>query len=734
MKNLLIVESPTKARTIEKYLGKDYQVRASMGHLRDLPKSRLAVDVDNGFVPEYVTIRGKAGLIRELRKLAGAADRVLLATDPDREGEAIAWQLAEILSLPADGCCRVEFNEITKGTVAAAISRPRPVDGGRVEAQQARRILDRLVGYRLSPLLWKKVRRGLSAGRVQSVAVRLICDREQERENFVVEEYWTIHAWLMTENGERLVAELSAIDRARPAIADQERAAAVCREIEQQEFWVGEVKEAVRRRNPLPPFITSSLQQDASRKLGFSGKRTMLIAQQLYEGLPIGQSGPVGLITYMRTDSTRVAESFQQEARQYIARTYGQDYLPARPPQYVKKQAQDAHEAIRPTTISLPPETVRPHLTADQYRVYQLIWQRFIASQMGAAVYDTVAAKLTAGRFGFKAGGSVLRFAGWLAVYSDEAEENDRPIPKLAAGQRLTCEGVEGKQHFTEPPPRFNEASLIKLLEEKGIGRPSTYATIISTIQDRGYVAMEDKRFYPTVLGRTVNDLLLDNFAEIVDVDFTATMEERLDLIAEGRDSRQVLLSEFYRRFAAEVERAERELPRVRMPEQVTGEICEKCGKNMVIRSGRFGEFLACPGWPECKNAKPLAVRVDAVCPLCGGQVLEKKGKNRKKFYSCANYPQCGFTSWGIPVADSQCPQCGSYLVRNPGRGRRKEVCGNSRCSDRMPAGVKKKTTGKRQPTGRKRPAATPAGRTAGKGQRRPAGTAGRTAAGKRKK
>lgn len=699
-KALVVVESPAKAKTIEKFLGKNYTVRASMGHLRDLPKSQFGVDVENNFAPKYINIRGKGDLIRSLKDEAKKADDVYLATDPDREGEAIAWHLAYILDVPEAKPCRIEFNEITKQAIQAAVKHPRRIDYQRVDAQQTRRILDRLVGYKLSPLLWRKVRKGLSAGRVQSVAVRLICDREREIRAFVPEEYWTITAKLREKKARAPLfdAELVAIDGQKAEIGDEKQAQAIVDDLEKAEFTVGGIKRRERRRNPAPPFITSSLQQEASRKLGFTARKTMMLAQQLYEGIDIAGIGPVGLITYMRTDSTRIASSAQEEARGFVAARHGDNYLPPKPPAYASsKKAQDAHEAIRPTSVELTPAVAGKSLSRDQLRLYTLIWERFVASQMTAAIYDTLTIEIKAGVYGLRASGSTLKFPGYLAVYSEikEDAEKEASLPELSEGQQLKLSKLLPKQHFTEPPPRYTEASLVKMLEEKGIGRPSTYAPIIETIQDRGYVLKSEKKFEPTELGFIVVDLLKEHFRDIVDVDFTAEMENRLDGIAEGEASRTAVLKEFYEPFAHTLAAAEEEIGQVELPVEVSEVQCDNCGKFMVVKQGRYGSFLACPGFPQCRNTKPILKETGVECPRCKGMIVQRRTKRGKVFYGCAKYPECDFTTWDAPLKET-CETCGSFKVRhNFSRGRSAVMCGNEACPTRAAAPAKKKPTKK---------------------------------------
>ncbi|MCX7780852.1 MAG: type I DNA topoisomerase [Negativicutes bacterium] len=687
-KALVVVESPAKAKTIEKFLGKNYTVKASMGHLRDLPKSQFGVDVENNFEPKYINIRGRGDLIKSLKDEAKKADAVYLATDPDREGEAIAWHLAHLLNIDPQKTCRIEFNEITKTAIQQAIKNPRPLNLARVDAQQARRILDRIVGYKLSPLLWRKVRKGLSAGRVQSVAVRLICDREKEIQAFQSEEYWTITAKLR-ENAKSPIfnADLVAIDGKKPSIPDEKQANQIKLELETAGYQVADVRRRERRRNPAPPFTTSSLQQEAVRKLGFTSRKTMMLAQQLYEGLDIGKSGPVGLITYMRTDSTRVAETAQAEARDLIIQKFGIAYVPEKPPTYAKKNSQDAHEAIRPTSIELEPAKIASNLSRDQLKLYTLIWERFIASQMAPAVYDTLTIEIKAGRYDLRATGSLLKFPGFMAVYIESREEGedekDVLLPEVTPGQSLKLHKILPAQHFTEPPPRYNEATLVKVLEEKGIGRPSTYAPIVETILERGYVERVEKRFRPTDLGCLVVDLLKDYFPDIVDVEFTAKMEDALDYIAEDKASRVEVLSEFYRPFSAALAHAEEQIGHVEIPEEVSNVPCEICGRMMVVKHGRYGNFLACPGFPECRNTKPIVKETGVHCPKCQGMIVERRTKRGKMFYGCQNYPQCDYVSWDAPLKEN-CEACGAFKVLHSFRkGRSTKLCSNLECATR---------------------------------------------------
>lgn len=694
-KTLVVVESPAKAKTIEKFLGKNYTVKASMGHLRDLPKSQFGIDIENDFSPKYINIRGKGDIIKTLKTAAKAVDKVYLASDPDREGEAIAWHLAYLLNIAPEKPCRIVFNEITKAAIQNAVKHPRPINFDRVDAQQARRLLDRIVGYQLSPLLWRKVRKGLSAGRVQSVAVKMICDREKAIQAFVSEEYWTIVAKLRAKPKAALFdANLLSIDGKKAALSDEAQANQAKAELEKAEYRVTEVKQRERRRNPAPPFITSSLQQEASRKLGFTSRKTMMVAQQLYEGLEIGKSGPVGLITYMRTDSTRLAESAQQEAREYISGKFGPEYHPDKPPVYSTKKSQDAHEAIRPTSVEFTPDTLVNSLSKDQLRLYSLIWERFIASQMTPAVYDTITVEISAGRYGLRATGSQLKFKGFMAVYiegKDEAEnDKDVNLPDLQAGQILKLHKILPAQHFTEPPPRYTEASLVKTLEEKGIGRPSTYSPIIETIQDRGYVVRVDKKFQPTELGFVVVDLLQEYFQTVVDAEFTAAMEDQLDEIAEGKTSRIELLANFYPPFAETLAHADEQIGQVELPVEVSEVKCENCGRFMVVKQGRYGKFLACPGFPECRNTKPLLKDTGIKCPKCEGNIVERRTKRSRLFHGCQNYPECDFVTWDIPLKDA-CQTCGGLMLRhNYKNGRFITYCNNEKCPSREGSPINK--------------------------------------------
>jgi DNA topoisomerase-1 len=686
MKSLVIVESPAKAKTIEKYLGKKYTVKASMGHVVDLPKSQFGVDINDGFKPKYINIRGKGSLIKELKESAKKADSIYLATDPDREGEAISWHLHNTLGLRDKPVHRIEFHEITKRAVVEALHNARDIDLNRVNAQQARRILDRIVGYELSPLLWKKVRRGLSAGRVQSVAVRLICEREQEINQFVAEEYWSIEGDFLTPRHADFAAKLLAKDAKKIVISNQVEAEAILAELQDGEYRVGKVKQKERLRYPAAPFTTSSLQQEAARKLNFGARKTMMVAQQLYEGLELGPEGSDGLITYMRTDSVRIAVEAQTEAREVILNRYGEAYLPSASPVYKTKAAgaQEAHEAIRPTRISRLPKQVKAYLSRDQYRLYELIWARFIASQMSPAKLNTVAADIEHGAYLFRANGSMIKFPGFLEVYQEgkdeEHAEQEGQLPELNPGEQVKLKKFHPKQHFTQPPPRYTEATLIKTLEEKGIGRPSTYAPTIDTILKRNYIQVQEKHLHPTELGQVVVDLLKQEFTQIVDYDFTAEMEEKLDRIAEGEVNWVKVLDDFYKPFSKELQVAAANLERVEMPPEESDETCEKCGRKMVYKYGRFGKFLACPGYPECKNTKPVRKQLELKCPKCGvGQIVERKTKKGRLFYGCNQFPACDFASWERPHKEA-CPKCGSMCTVK-GKGTIKTVtCLNADC------------------------------------------------------
>lgn len=650
---LIIVESPAKANTIKKFLGGKTKVVASMGHIRDLPKSKLGVNIENNFEPEYINIRGKGDLIKSLKKDAKAAKKVYLATDPDREGEAIAWHLAHILDIPEDSKSRVTFNEITKTAVQKAIKEPRQIDINLVNAQQARRVLDRIVGYKISPVLWKKVRKGLSAGRVQSVAVKLIVDREKEIEDFIPEEYWNIIAKLLDEKSKKeFEAKLVGKNNKKLEIHSKEEVDEILDNIKDAKFIVKDVKKGERKRNPAPPFTTSTMQQEASRKLNFSLKKTMSVAQTLYEGVKIPEKGTVGLITYMRTDSTRISEEARKVTKEVVEATYGSEYYENR---YYKTKAdaQDAHEAIRPTYIDIKPEQIKDSLTNDQYKLYRLIYNRFLASQMKSAIFDTVAVTIDANEYNFKANGQSIKFKGFMTLYvegTDEKEDEIGQIPLLEVNQEVKKEKIESKQSFTEPPPRYTEASLVKALEEKDIGRPSTYSPTITTIIARHYVEKEAKQLVPTELGKVVNKLLTENFPDIINVEFTAEIENEFDEIADGKENWKQMISEFYGPFEKELEKVEKELEHVELEEEVSDVPCEKCGRMMVVKYGRYGKFLACPGYPECKNVKPYIETIEEPCPKCGGKVQIRKTKNRRTFYICENNPdKCDYISWTKP-------------------------------------------------------------------------------------
>ena len=658
---LIIVESPAKANTIKKFLGGSTKVLASMGHIRDLPKSKLGVNTEKDFEPEYINIRGKGDLIKELKKEAKLAKQVYLATDPDREGEAIAWHLAHILEIPEDSVCRVTFNEITKETVQSSIKKPRKIDMNLTDAQQARRVLDRIVGYKMSPLLWKKVKKGLSAGRVQSVAVKLICDREDEIEKFVPEEYWNITAQLKDKKSKKTFeAKFYGIDdksnenAKKLEIHSQEEVDKILSKIKDGDYVVTNITKSEKKKNPAPPFTTSTMQQEASRKLNFTLKKTMSVAQGLYEGVKVPEKGTVGLITYMRTDSTRISDEARDAAKKYIESTYGEKYYENR--FYKTKQnAQDAHEAIRPTYVDLSPDKIKDSLTPEQFKLYNLIYNRFIASQMSTAIYDTTSVDINVNDYIFKANGQVLKFKGFMSLYVEDVDNNKNnddivTLPELEVNQILEAKKVEPKQSFTEPPARYTEASLVKSLEEKGIGRPSTYSPTITTILERRYIQKEKKQLVPTELGKIVNRLLTENFKDIINVEFTAKIEEEFDEIAEGKEYWKDVIREFYGPFSIELSRVEKELEHVVLVDEVSDVPCDKCGKMMVYKYGRYGKFLACPGFPECKNAKPIIETVDVPCPCCGGTVQIRKTKKRKNYYICENNPAtCNYISWNKP-------------------------------------------------------------------------------------
>ena len=654
MNTLVIIESPNKAPTIKSCLGKGYKVVASKGHVRDLPKSKLGIDIENGFEPQYINIRGKGELINELKKEAKKSDFVLLATDPDREGEAIAWHLATILKDETDKITRVTFNEITKGAVQKAIKEPRDIDVNLVDAQQARRVLDRIVGYKISPLLWKKVRRGLSAGRVQSVAVKLIVDREDEIEKFEPEEYWNIYTKLEDKDtNKQFEAKFYGKNGKKQEIHNKEEVDLILKNIKEAKYFVEEIKKGEKKRTPAPPFTTSTMQQEASRKLGFTLKKTMSVAQGLYEGVKIDGKGTIGLITYMRTDSTRISEEARKSAKEHIVDVYGESYYENRYYK-TKKDSQDAHEAIRPTYAELEPESIKDSLTKDQYKLYKLIYNRFMASQMSAAVYNTMAVTINANDYNFKANGQTIKFKGFMTLYVEgtdfEEKEQEGMLPDLKEKQELKLDEINPKQSFTEPPPRYTEASLVKALEEKGIGRPSTYSPTITTILERRYIEKEQKQLIPTELGKVVNKLLTENFTDIINVEFTAGIENEFDEIADGKEEWKQMIRQFYGPFEKELEKVEKELEHVELVEEVSDIPCEKCGRMMVYKYGRYGKFLACPGYPDCKNAKPIVETIDVPCPKCGSTVQVRKTKRKKKYYICENNPKsCDYISWNKP-------------------------------------------------------------------------------------
>ena len=689
--NLVIVESPSKAKTIGKYLGPDYIVKASMGHLRDLPKSKMGIDFDNGFQPEYKPLANKKEIIDDLKSAASKVESVYLATDPDREGEAISWHLKELLQIPDDKTNRVTFNEITQKVVTESIRHPRNIDYNLVDAQQARRILDRIVGYQLSPLLWKKVRRGLSAGRVQSVATRMVVERENEIRAFVPQEYWTLDVKLSRiGKAGSFLAHYFGEDKKRE-LHSEEETQQIIDDITGKLFTVVRVKKGEKKRTAAPPFTTSTLQQDASRKLGMTPKQTMAIAQQLYEGVDVAGEGTLGLITYMRTDSLRLSDEAMAAAADFIKVRYGEAYYYGKFHTFkTKSNAQDAHEAIRPTHVELDPERIRDSLTKEQYKLYKLVWSRFVASQMANAVYDTVAIDSECAGHIFRSTHQSMRFAGFIAVYEEgkdeEAEAVGSPLPDLQEGEQTEASDIEKEQHFTQPPARYTEATLVKAMEEKGVGRPSTYATIVSTIQDREYVDKKDKRLMPTALGEVVTQLMIDRFNDIIDVEFTANMEQELDEVGEGTRKYQDVLEQFYKGFHQEMIDAEAALEgvRIKVPEEETDEVCELCGRKMVIKMGRFGKFLACPGYPECKNTKPLVEHMPGRCPKCGSGMLKRKSKRGYAYYTCERGAECGFMTWDVPT-ELDCPVCGQTMFKKSGRGRMKPFCINEKCPNFLP-------------------------------------------------
>ena len=679
-KTLVIVESPSKAKTIGKYLGSSYKVVASVGHVRDLPKSKLGINIENDFEPEYIAIRGKGDLIKELKKEAKAAGKIYLATDPDREGEAISWHLAFLLGIDATQPCRIVFNEITKDAIKNAVKNPRPIDLKLVDAQQARRVLDRLVGYQISPLLWRKIRRGLSAGRVQSAALKIICDRENLIRNFVPKEYWNINA--VFKKGKSFIAKLTEQDGKKLTVENSQQASDIVKELEAGKYTVSQIVRKERARKPFAPFTTSSLQQDAANKIGFTTKRTMMVAQQLYEGVEIKGQGTVGLVTYIRTDSVRISQEAKAAAHKYIETNFGKQYAANNIYTNKKKDIQDAHEAIRPSRIELDPEAIKDSLTKEQYSLYKLIWSRFLASQMAAAVFDSMQVSIENGRYGLKASGSKLIFDGYQKVYSPNLDEDkDKLLPELSEGEELEAKEVTSEQKFTEPPSRFTEASLVKDLEDKNIGRPSTYAPIIATLLERKYINREKKTLVPTDLGFLVTDLMEQYFKEIVDAGFTAEMEDKLDDIEAKELNWKQVVRDFYGPFKEELEVADKAIEKVKLEDRLSGDICELCGKPMAIKTGRFGEFLACTGYPDCKNTKAIVKTINVKCPDCGGDIVAKRGRSGKVFYGCSNYPECNRAFWYKPV-DRKCPQCGELLLEKHTKNT-KYVCSNDKCGYR---------------------------------------------------
>ncbi|MDD2371408.1 MAG: type I DNA topoisomerase [Firmicutes bacterium] len=666
-KNLIIVESPSKAKTIKKYLGSNYTVKSSVGHIIDLPKSTLGIDLENDFKPKYITVHGKAKILKEIKDAAKGASKILLATDLDREGEAIAWHLSNALGLKEDDLNRIVFNEITETSIKAAVKNPRKIDQSLVDAQQARRVLDRIVGYKLSPLLWKKIKKGLSAGRVQSVTVQLIIDREKEIEAFIEEEYWDIEGKFCKTDDTCFSGQLFRFKGNKLSLADEKVTNEHIEEIKQKKAIVSSVKMKDKKNNPKPPFITSTLQQKAANVLNYTSKKTMQIAQELYEGIDLGKSngGLIGLITYMRTDSTRISPTAKEETKEFIRNTYGEDYIPAKTRIYkISNKAQDAHEAVRPTSINRTPNDLKTLLTKDQYKLYKLIWERFLASEMPSAIYDQMTVEIEVGDYIFKSIGSKLKFKGYLIVGTDK-EEVDNLLPEIKEGELLSINSIIGNQHFTQPPQRFTEATLIKKLESLGIGRPSTYASIMDTITKRGYVVREKKILYSTELGRLVLELLDGYFQDVINVKFTSKLENDLDLVADGKREWKKIIRDFYTPFGSILEKAELEIAKIVLDkplDEVTDVICEKCGRNMVIKNGRFGKFLACPGFPECRNTKVLVEKIDVPCPNCSGEVVVKRSKSGRVFYGCSNYPDCNTSFWSKPI-NEKCPECGSILL-----------------------------------------------------------------------
>ncbi|MDD2483853.1 MAG: type I DNA topoisomerase [Eubacteriales bacterium] len=685
-KFLIIVESPSKAKTIGKFLGSKYKVVASVGHVRDLPKSKLGIDIENNFEPAYIAIRGKGDVIKAMRKEAKTAEKIFLATDPDREGEAISWHIAHLLGIDEKSACRVVFNEITKGTIQNAVKNPRVIDKKLVDAQQARRVLDRLVGYQISPLLWRKIRRGLSAGRVQSAALKIICDREKAILDFVPKEYWTITALLekmgkeaKDQKKKQVSAKLVERDGKKITVDNKKLADEILADLKKNDYIVKQVEEKERVKKPLPPFTTSTLQQEASNKLGFFTKKTMLIAQQLYEGIEIKGHGTVGLVTYIRTDSVRVSEEAQAAATAYITENYSKDYLGNFTYSNKKKDVQDAHEAIRPSILDLHPDQIKDSLSKDQYGLYKLVWTRFLASRMAAAVFDSAAAEIENGKYTFRANGSRLKFDGYLRIYNNTNEEDEeKTLPELSAGEKLELLDLGGEQNFTQPPSRFSEAGLVKDLEDKNIGRPSTYAPIIATLIERKYVTREKKALLPTELGFIVTDLMEKYFNQIVDAGFTAEMEDKLDAVEIENMDWKTIISDFYATLKVELEVAEKEMGHIKLEDELTDELCELCGKPMAVKHGRFGEFLACSGYPECKNTKARVQKIDVKCPSCGKDIVARKSKTGKLFYGCSGYPDCKQMYWNKPI-DKPCPNCGAMLTEKKTKTT-SVVCSNTEC------------------------------------------------------
>ncbi len=690
---LIIVESPAKARTISKFLGKGYKVEASQGHVRDLPKSQIGVDVENDFDLKYITIRGRGDILTRIRKEARNASQIYLATDPDREGEAISWHLGHVLNMDTTQPCRIEFHEVTKKAIQTALKSPRPLDMGRVDAQQARRVLDRLVGYKISPLLWAKIKKGLSAGRVQSVATRMVVMREEEIEAFIPEEYWDITAKMQVHqaHGRKMhfVARLSTLDGQKAAIANAEEAQKAVERIQKAHFAVSSIKLSEKRKMPAAPFTTSSLQQEASRKLGFTTAKTMQVVQQLYEGVDLEGEGTQGIVSYIRTDSVRISDEALAALRAYIPERFGEEYLPEKPNEYKgRKNAQDAHEAIRPTAVQRTPDSIKASLTKEQYNLYKLIYNRFLASQMMPALYETMTMEISGDGVGMRFYGEHKKFPGFTSVYEEGTDDavasSETTLPQLAEGDAVSADNVESEQHFTQPPARYTEASLVRMMEEKGIGRPSTYAPTITTIISRGYVSREKKRLYPTELGRMVTSMMEKYFEEIVDTEFTAELEDKLDKVEEGNTDWKQILRDFYPPFAETLTLAEQEIEKVEVKDEPSDVPCDKCGAMMVYKMGRFGRFLACPNFPECRNTKPIITYIDAPCPTCGARLMEKTSRKNRKFYGCERYPECDFVSWEKPVTE-KCPICGGYMVEK--RGRKGEVwhlCANETCHHRI--------------------------------------------------